>query len=83
MKPADAEAALRAARESHGHLAPFTDTHPQLDEAWGYAVQELDRAHRLASGERVVGAKLGLTSRAKQTRMNVDQPVVGFLTDAM
>ena len=83
MKPADAEAALRAARESHGHLAPFTDTHPHLDEAWGYTVQGLDRAHRLASGERVVGAKLGLTSRAKQTRMNVDQPVVGFLTDAM
>jgi 2-oxo-3-hexenedioate decarboxylase len=31
----------------------------------------------------VIGAKLGLTSAVKQQRMNVDQPIVGFLTDTM
>jgi 2-oxo-3-hexenedioate decarboxylase len=31
----------------------------------------------------VIGAKLGLTSAAKQQRMGVAQPVVGFLTDTM
>ena len=31
----------------------------------------------------MVGAKLGLTSAAKQRTMDVHQPIVGFLTDAM
>lgn len=83
MRPTDAEVALRAARESRRTLPPFTDDDPTLDEAWGYAVQAADRAHRTAQGETVVGAKLGLTSEAKQLRMGVDQPIVGFLTDAM
>lgn len=83
MRPADAEATLRAARTGRRTLAPFTDAEPTLDEQWGYDVQALDHAHRLELGERMVGAKLGLTSVAKQRRMNVDQPIVGFLTDAM
>lgn len=38
---------------------------------------------RVEDGERTIGAKLGLTSRAKQQRMGVDTPIVGFLTNAM
>jgi 2-oxo-3-hexenedioate decarboxylase len=83
MRPTDAEATLRAARHEVRTLPPFTDTLRTLDDTWGYAVQSLDRTQRLESGESVVGAKLGLTSVAKQQRMKVDQPVVGFLTDAM
>ncbi|MFI5938233.1 2-keto-4-pentenoate hydratase [Actinoplanes sp. NPDC051494] len=74
---------LRVARLDRVARAPFTDTDPSLDESWGYAVQDLDRARRVAAGERVVGAKLGLTSRAKQVTIGVHQPIVGFLTDAM
>ena len=83
MTPAEAEAALRAARADRRTLAPFTDDEPALDEQWGYDVQAVDRARREASGEVVVGAKLGLTSAAKQQRMGIAQPIVGFLTDAM
>jgi 2-oxo-3-hexenedioate decarboxylase len=36
-----------------------------------------------AMGGRIIGAKLGLTSKAKQAQMNVDSPVFGWLTDAM
>jgi 2-oxo-3-hexenedioate decarboxylase len=74
---------LRAARLARAPRAPFTDTDPTLSELWGYDVQDVDRAQRLADGERLVGAKLGLTSRAKQLTMGVGQPIVGFLTDAM
>jgi 2-keto-4-pentenoate hydratase len=35
----------------------------------------------LVDGERLIGAKLGLASVAKQRRMGVHQPIVGFLTD--
>src|ERR1700684_3518701 len=38
---------------------------------------------RLADGERVVGKKIGVTSRAVQEMLDVHQPDFGFLTDAM
>jgi 2-oxo-3-hexenedioate decarboxylase len=83
VKPTEAAAVLRTARGAGTLVDPFSDALPELDEAWGYEVQEVDRAQRLGAGERVVGAKLGLTSLAKQQRMGVDRPIVGFLTDAM
>jgi 2-oxo-3-hexenedioate decarboxylase len=78
-----AAAALETARRTRTPRAPFTDGDPALDEQWGYQVQDEDRVRRLAQGQRVVGAKLGLTSRAKQVTMGVHRPIVGFLTDAM
>lgn len=83
MTPAQAAEALHAARTARRTIAPFTDQLPDLDEAWGYAVQAEDRRRRLSAGERVIGSKLGLTSVAKQQRMGVDRPIVGFLTDVM
>ena len=62
---------------------PITDEWPGLDLATAYAVQEETLRRRLARGERLVGVKLGLTSRAKQQRTNVGSPLVAWLTDAM
>jgi 2-oxo-3-hexenedioate decarboxylase len=83
VTPAEAEAILRSTRSTGALIDPFTDSLTALDEDWAYQTQDLDRAHRLLRGESLVGAKLGLTSRAKQVRMGVDRPIVGFLTDAM
>ncbi|QUQ72432.1 2-keto-4-pentenoate hydratase [Kutzneria sp. CA-103260] len=48
-----------------------------------YQVQnELVRL-RLARGERLVGGKLGLTSKAKQRAMGVDKPLYGLVTGGM
>lgn len=52
-----------------------------LDDA--YRVSLLLLAHRLAAGERVIGKKIGATSRAVQDMLGVQQPDFGFLTDAM
>ena len=38
---------------------------------------------RLADGERVIGKKIGVTSKAVQRMLDVHQPDFGFLTDAM
>lgn len=40
-------------------------------------------ARRRAGNERIIGVKLGLTSRAKQRRMGIDAPLTGWLTDTM
>ena len=61
----------------------ITDEWPELDVATGYEVQDLTLRRRLDRGEKLVGVKLGLTSRAKQERMGVDTPFVAWLTDAM
>lgn len=62
---------------------PFTDEWAGLDVETGYRIQDLTLRRRLARGERLIGLKLGLTSRAKQQRMGVDTPFVAWLTDAM
>jgi 2-oxo-3-hexenedioate decarboxylase len=83
VTPAQAAARLAEARHARATIDPFTDTVDGLDEAWAYAAQAADRRARLQQGEQVIGAKLGLTSVAKQQRMGVDRPIVGFLTDRM
>ncbi len=62
---------------------PITDVEPALTIDDAYAIQEEILQRRLSSGERIVGAKVGLTSRAKQQEMGISEPVFGWLTDAM
>ncbi|GIH09283.1 4-oxalocrotonate decarboxylase [Rhizocola hellebori] len=59
---------------------------PQLDLETvdeGYAVQETLLARRWARGERLVGYKMGLTSKAKMAQVGVNEVIFGRLTDAM
>ena len=52
-----------------------------VDDA--YAIQQALIDARLARGERLVGLKMGLTSRAKMAQVGVDEVIWGRLTDAM
>ena len=74
---------LLAAERDGKPLAPFTDAHPGLDLATAYEAQWLVVADRLERGERLIGAKLGLTSRAKQEAMGVAEPLYGWLTSGL
>lgn len=74
---------LLAAERGRTDRGPITDEWPGLDLDAAYAVQAELLRRKQAAGERVVGVKLGLTSRAKQRRMGVDSPLTGWLTDAM
>jgi 2-oxo-3-hexenedioate decarboxylase len=48
-----------------------------------YLVQDEVVDRRVAAGAAPVGLKLGLTSRAKQQEMGVDEPILGWLTSDM
>jgi 2-oxo-3-hexenedioate decarboxylase len=76
-------AVLAAAERDRTELAPFTDDHPDLDEDTAYAAQWAGVQAKLAAGERLVGAKLGLTSKVKQRVMKVDSPLYGWVTSGM
>ena len=66
--------------EESGQL---TETWPDLDLATAYAIQDEALRLRQERGETLVGVKLGLTSRAKQQRMGITEPLLAWLTDAM
>lgn len=73
---------LLAAADERRAVSPITDEQA-LSYADAYAIQDRLLEKRLERGERLIGAKLGLTSRAKQKQMNVEEPVYGWLTDVM
>lgn len=62
---------------------PVRDLIGPTDLAAAYRVQERITAGRTAAGARVVGRKIGLTSKAVQEQMGVDQPDFGVLFDDM
>jgi 2-keto-4-pentenoate hydratase len=48
-----------------------------------YRVQFANAQHRFAAGQKIRGRKVGLTSRAVQRQLGVDQPDFGILFDSM
>src|SRR2546427_6504636 len=74
---------LAAAERERKERRPFTDQFPDLDLDTAYTAQWSGIQAKVAAGERLVGAKLGLTSKAKQKVMNVAAPLYGFVTSGM
>lgn len=71
------------AQQASQPIAKLTDDFPTMNIADGYAVQLALRRRKLARGERSVGWKAGVTSRAKMVQVGVHAPTVGFLTNTM
>ena len=77
-----AEVVLHA--QDHAHTIPkVTLEHPKMSIEDGYAVQHELRRRRILRGERLIGLKGGLTSKAKMDQMGVHSPSFGFLTNIM
>ena len=71
--------ALRASRT----VSPLIGRFPKLsiDDAYAISLAALER--RRADGEKVIGKKIGVTSKVVQDMLGVHQPDFGFLTDRM
>lgn len=78
-----AATALREARKQRKSIDKVSVTHDiqGLDEA--YSVAQINTDFKLNQGMRIVGKKVGLTSKAVQQQLGVDQPDFGILFEDM
>ena len=75
--------ALREARSRRVPIAPISASHGIRGLEAAYAVAAINTRAQLDAGRRIVGKKVGLTSKAVQTQLGVDQPDFGILFDDM
>jgi 2-keto-4-pentenoate hydratase len=78
-----AAAALRESRLSRQPIAKISRSFGIADLEAAYSVAEINVQIRQASGARIVGKKVGLTSPVVQSQLGVDQPDFGVLFDDM
>lgn len=78
-----AAARLRTAEQSKIPGAPIRSLIGDTSVEEAYAVQFINTDLRVQQGARIVGKKIGLTSKKVQAQLGVDQPDFGVLFDDM
>lgn len=73
---------LREAEERKEGIEPLTAS-MELSPDEAYEIQLINIRKRVAQGERIVGKKIGLTSKAMQNLLGVNEPDYGHLLDTM
>ncbi|MEM6897104.1 MAG: 2-oxo-hept-4-ene-1,7-dioate hydratase [Pseudomonadota bacterium] len=86
MTPDAHEAAAQAllkAEATGEQIGLLSLAHPEIGMDDAYAIQTRLAAAKLAAGRRIVGWKIGLTSKAMQDALGIDIPDSGILFDNM
>lgn len=79
----DAAAALARAEHDAQPIAPLSERWPGLTAEDAYAIQQINIQRRIEGGAAIRGHKVGLSSRAMQEMMGIDEPDYGHLLDDM
>lgn len=74
---------LLAAERTRRQIGLLSLRHPEITLDDAYAIQSAQMARKLAEGRRIVGWKIGLTSRAMQDALGIDTPDSGVIYDDM
>ncbi|MFF3227825.1 2-keto-4-pentenoate hydratase [Nocardia suismassiliense] len=74
---------LELAERDRVAIDPLVARYPDIDVVDAYEIQLINIRRRLDSGARVVGHKVGLSSKAMQQMMGVDEPDYGHLLAEM
>jgi 2-oxo-hept-3-ene-1,7-dioate hydratase len=76
-------AELQQSQKTRQQLEHFSKRFPGMSIEDGYRVSRAWVALQLAEGRKVIGHKIGLTSRAMQQASQIDEPDYGTLLDSM
>ena len=79
-KAADILMQAEAARQQ---AVPLTKTWPDITMEDAYAISSEVAKRKIAAGARLIGHKVGLTSKAMQRSSQIDEPDYGHLLDTM
>jgi 2-oxo-hept-3-ene-1,7-dioate hydratase len=79
----DAARRLDAAERSRTQIRQLSIAHPGMTIADAYAIQRAWVELKLAAGRTIRGHKIGLTSKAMQSALGIDEPDSGALLDDM
>src|ERR1700720_438740 len=74
---------LHQAEKSRQQIRQLSLDHPGITRADSYAIQEAWIEMKVAQGRTVKGHKIGLTSKAMQSALGIDEPDSGVLLDDM
>ena len=74
-------ALLEDAEVNRREISKITKKYPELTLDEAYEVQWAIRRRKVERGTRIVGMKMGVTSRSKMKQMGINEPVYGFLAD--
>src|SRR5690242_7689811 len=74
---------LHQAERSRTQIRQLSQEHPAISIADAYAIQQRWIDIKLAEGRVIKGHKIGLTSKAMQSALNIDEPDSGILLDDM
>jgi 2-oxo-hept-3-ene-1,7-dioate hydratase len=80
---ASAASRLHQAEKTRTQIRQLTQDHPAITIQDAYAIQKAWIDIKLAEGRVVKGHKIGLTSKAMQSALNIDEPDSGVLLDDM
>jgi len=64
-------------------IDPLTSRYPDITIEDAYHIQQRMISHRIDRGERIVGKKIGVTSKAVMNMLGVGQPDFGYILDGM
>lgn len=76
---AELAADLAEAERTRVPMDPLTAAHPDIDVVDAYEIQLINIRQRITDGATVAGHKVGLSSKAMQEMMGVDEPDYGHL----
>jgi 2-oxo-hept-3-ene-1,7-dioate hydratase len=76
-------ARLHEAEKSRTQIRQFSLEHPDIAIEDAYAIQRAWVAMKMTEGRRLIGRKIGLTSKAMQRSSNISEPDYGALLDDM
>lgn len=76
---AEIAADIRTAWQDGEPIEPVRDRLPKGDIGAAYRVQQTNTEHWVKEGRRIVGRKIGLTAKAVQEQLGVNQPDFGIL----